>query len=367
MIGTQTDSNSRIILFTSPIGLGHATRDIAIAEKLIELGQGKEDIHFVTGKHAFELISNRGYFASDLYKPEGFSIRSGELHHAFKWLLKYFWYYRKCKSIAAKVVKVHNSEYNYGNLIVSDEDFASISVAEKINHKRILITDITETHFANGKLASMVEKKMNRSMQKMMIKCNYVIIPDYGLDIDNIVHVGPIVREVSTNRTILRKKFGFNKQTIVVSASGTNAGRYLIEKTIEAYQKLKKKLDVDLLIITGPSIKLKPYCNEGIRSLGFVDNLHEYIFASDLIVSLAGRSTMDESIVYGVPGIFIPIKNHFEQENGAKRFGYKFDDIFRLEHLIEDNLSSSNSIGSANLAANIKGAERAARLILKTL
>ena len=367
MIGTQTDSNSGIIFFTSPIGLGHATRDIAIAEKLIELGKGKEDIHFVTGKHAFELISNRGYFASDLYKPKGFSIRSGELHHAFKWLLKYFWYYRKCQSIAAKIVKVHNSEYSHGNLIVSDEDFASIAVAEKINHKRILITDITETHFANGKLASMVEKKMNRSIQKMMIKCNYVIIPDYGLDIDNIVHVGPIVREVSTNRIILRKEFGFNKQTIVVSAGGTNAGRYLIEKAIEAYNKLKKKFDADLLIITGPSIKLKPYCNEGIRSLGFVDNLHEYIFASDLIVSLAGRSTMDESIVYGVPGIFIPIKNHFEQEKGAKRFGYKFDDIFRLEDLIEDKLSSSNRIGSANLAANIKGAERAAKLILKTL
>ena len=63
MIGTQADSNSKVILFTSPIGLGHATRDIAIAEKLIELGKGKEDIHFVTGKHAFELISNRGYFA----------------------------------------------------------------------------------------------------------------------------------------------------------------------------------------------------------------------------------------------------------------------------------------------------------------
>jgi UDP-N-acetylglucosamine--N-acetylmuramyl-(pentapeptide) pyrophosphoryl-undecaprenol N-acetylglucosamine transferase len=48
MIGTQTESNPRIIFFTSPIGLGHATRDIAIAEKLIELGKGKEDIHFVT-------------------------------------------------------------------------------------------------------------------------------------------------------------------------------------------------------------------------------------------------------------------------------------------------------------------------------
>ena len=30
----SANSNAGIIFFTSPIGLGHATRDIAIAEKL---------------------------------------------------------------------------------------------------------------------------------------------------------------------------------------------------------------------------------------------------------------------------------------------------------------------------------------------
>src|ERR671910_1790898 len=65
-----TGSNTRIFFFTSPIGLGHATRDIAIAEKLVKLGKGKENIRFITGKHAFKLISNRSYFVSDLYKPK---------------------------------------------------------------------------------------------------------------------------------------------------------------------------------------------------------------------------------------------------------------------------------------------------------
>ena len=40
----------------------------------------------------------------------------------------------------------------------------------------------------------------------------------------------------------------------------------------------------------------------------------------DLVVSLAGRSTIDESRVYGTPGIFIPIKDHFEQEQNAKNW-----------------------------------------------
>ena len=58
--------------------------------------------------------------------------------------------------------------------------------------------------------------------------------------------------------------------------------------------------------------------------LGFVTNLNEYIYACDLVISLAGRSTMDESIVYNTPGIFIPLKNHFEQEEGARRLGFEF-------------------------------------------
>jgi UDP-N-acetylglucosamine--N-acetylmuramyl-(pentapeptide) pyrophosphoryl-undecaprenol N-acetylglucosamine transferase len=362
----STNSNARIIFFTSPIGLGHASRDIAVAEKLYKLGKGKENIHFVTGQHAYELISSRGYLAYDLYEPEKFSIQSGELRHPFKWLLKYFWYYRKCKGIAKEILESHENK-SRSDLIVSDEDFASIVMAEKIGYKRILITDITETHFVNGKFASMIEKMMNKSMQKMINKCDYVIIPDFGVDLGNVIHVGPIVRDVSADRKTLRNGFGFNKQTVLVSVGGTDAGQYLIEKTIEAYKKLRKKFDIDLLIVPGPSINLTGYRNEGIRILGFVNNLHEYIYASDLIISLAGRSTMDESMAYGIPGIFIPIKNHFEQEEGAKRFGYKHDDIFRLEYLIEDNLRASNSIGRTKLQANATGAERAAKLILETL
>ena len=58
---------------------------------------------------------------------------------------------------------------------------------------------------------------------------------------------------------------------------------------------------------------------DNVKNLGFVDNLHELIFAADLIISLAGKSTIDEANAYGTPGIFIPIKGHFEQEDNARR------------------------------------------------
>jgi UDP-N-acetylglucosamine--N-acetylmuramyl-(pentapeptide) pyrophosphoryl-undecaprenol N-acetylglucosamine transferase len=362
----STNSDAEIIFFTSPIGLGHATRDIAIVEKLCEFGKAKDNIHFVTGQQAYELISNRGFLASDMYKPSKFSIKSGELHDQFRWLLRYFWYYRKCKRIAKRIVNSYDNEHS-SNLIVSDEDFASIAVAEKNGRKRILITDLTETHFVTSKFASFIEKKMNRSMQRLMKNCNHVIIPDFGVDVDNVVFVGPIVRDINLDRDTLRKGFGFTKHTILVSVGGTDAGRHLIEKTIEAHRILKKKFDLDLLVVSGPSINMTGYQNEDIRILRFVENLHEYIYASDLVISLAGRSTMDESKVYGIPGIFIPIKNHFEQEEGAKRLGYKYDDIFRLRDLIEDKLGTSNRIVRTNFQKNANGAEKAARLILETL
>ena len=43
--------------------------------------------------------------------------------------------------------------------------------------------------------------------------------------------------------------------------------------------------------------------------------------------------------MYGTPGIFIPIKDHFEQEDNAKEMGFNFEDIFNLENLIREKLN----------------------------
>jgi UDP-N-acetylglucosamine--N-acetylmuramyl-(pentapeptide) pyrophosphoryl-undecaprenol N-acetylglucosamine transferase len=338
------------LFFTSPIGLGHASRDIAIAEKLKPVNN---EILFVSGAWAFNLISNNGYSAFNLYKPINFYIHSGELKKSFIWLVKYLLYYKKCKMAAEEFLIKHNG------LIVSDEDFASIAIGEKMDRKRILITDITETHFT-GQIVSIVERRMNKIMQRMIERCAHVIIPDYGDDKDNLAHVGPIVREVTDDRNTLRKKFGFNKKTIILSSGGTDAGTFLIKRSLEAYRKLKNKMDIDLILVAGPLEKLT--YSPDFHNVGLIDNLHEYIYASDLVISLAGRSTMDESIAYGIPGIFIPIKNHFEQEQGAKRLGYKHEDIFRMETLIEEKLNSQNK-----MIPYINGSEKAAKLILQSL
>jgi UDP-N-acetylglucosamine--N-acetylmuramyl-(pentapeptide) pyrophosphoryl-undecaprenol N-acetylglucosamine transferase len=356
-----------ILFFTSPIGLGHATRDIAICEKLRSLTNDK--ILFVTGQAAYTIISNKGYVAYNVYTPKNLQVNySMHLQSMIKWLIQYVSYYKRCKIIAQQFIE-KNSEYNL--LIVSDEDFASITVGKNRNRKRVLITDILKTHFLKG-LPSIIEYGMNRSLEHMIRDCDHVIIPDYGNDIDNKSYIGPIVRELTTtDRGALRKNFKMYKPTILLTIGGTSSGKYLIEMTIKAFRKLKMKLDIDLLIASGPSVDVqdKFLCTSDIGSiinLGFVNNLHEYIYASDLVVSLAGRSTIDESVVYKTPGIFIPIKNHFEQEENARRMGYNYDDIFRLESLMEEKFDNMDVTTSNKTIPNV-GSEKAAKIILETL
>jgi UDP-N-acetylglucosamine--N-acetylmuramyl-(pentapeptide) pyrophosphoryl-undecaprenol N-acetylglucosamine transferase len=356
-----------ILFFTSPIGLGHATRDIAICEKLRSLTNDK--ILFVTGQAAYTIISNNGYIAHNVYAPNDFQVNyTMHLQSMIKWLIQYVSYYKRCKIVAQQFIE-KNSEDNL--LIVSDEDFASIAVGKNRNKKRVLITDILKTHFLKG-LPSIIEYSMNRSLEHMISSCDNVIIPDYGNDIDNKSYIGPIVRElVTTDRCVLRKKFKMYKPTILLTIGGTSSGKYLIEMTIKAFKRLRKKLDIKLLIASGPLVDVqdKFLCTSDIDSvinIGFVNNLHEYIYASDLVVSLAGRSTIDETITYKTPGIFIPIKNHFEQEENARRMGYNYEDIFRLESLMEEKLDNIGVITS-NKTISTVGSEKAAKIILETL
>jgi UDP-N-acetylglucosamine--N-acetylmuramyl-(pentapeptide) pyrophosphoryl-undecaprenol N-acetylglucosamine transferase len=339
-----------MFFFTSPIGLGHATRDIAIINNL----KLKMDIkiNFITGSTAYAFLTNSGFKTFNLYDPPQFKVEFSKVNYSFLWLLKYLSYYKRCKEIAKKIIDENSSE-----IIISDEDFASISIAQEKEIKRILVTDIINTSFTKG-ITSIIEKKLNKKLCKLINQCDYVIIPDYGDDTENFRYVGPIVREIHESRETLRTRFNFTKKTIVTTIGGTEAGKYLIEKVIESFKRLKTRLDIDLVIVAGPTLQLNPSID--FKLLGYVHNLHEYIYASDLVISLAGRSTMDESIVYNVPGIFIPLKNHFEQEECAKRLGFKYQDIFRLDKLIEEKLSTNHNIGKNNVK---NGAKTAAEII----
>ena len=332
---------TEILFFSSPIGLGHATRDLAIINQL-----KIRSCKVFSGSSAIEFFHQNNIQAQDVYSPPKFDVINGKLEKSLKWLWSYYRYYKRCKEISSKIISNEKPR-----VIISDEDFASIAIAQERKIPNIIITDILETKFISG-FGGVVEKKMNKTMHEMLDKANRVIIPELGENQNNIIRTGPIVRKIQKNRDELRDILDFKKKTIVLCVGGTDAGIFLINQTIEAIKKIQ--IDVDLVLVSGPKINKK--FSDDVRNLGFVSNLHEIIFAADLVISLAGKSTIDESIVYGTPGIFIPIKGHFEQEDNAKEIGFNFEDIFNLENLIEEKLNKNRNEQQQN-GVNLAGME----------
>jgi UDP-N-acetylglucosamine--N-acetylmuramyl-(pentapeptide) pyrophosphoryl-undecaprenol N-acetylglucosamine transferase len=341
----KIQSNFNIIVidvefFSSPIGLGHVTRDIAVVDYFENIS-----INFVTGDGAAKILKNLDFNVKDVYTPPQFIVENGSLKNSAKWLWRYYQYYKDCKKISTKIIESDNPK-----LIVSDEDFAALTVAQNKKISTVLITDILETRFTKG-ISSLIEKKMNKSMQEIIKNCDVVILPEVGPDEDNIRRVGPVVRQTKFSRDELREQFSFVKKTIVVAVGGTDSGAFLIEKVLEIQPKLK---EYEFVLVSGPSMTKK---FEKIRNLGFVNNLHEVIYAADVLVSLAGKSTIDEAKEYGTPAIFIPINGHFEQEDNAKDEGFVFEDINRLEELILEKLGEKRNPIKKN------GAQTAAKII----
>lgn len=331
-----------IDIFSSPIGLGHVTRDIAVVDEFHNMNS-----KFITGAGASKILEKLKMKVENVYNPPEFNVESGKLKNSAKWLWRYYQYYKECKEISKKIIDEDKPE-----LIISDEDFASLSVAQQNKITNVLITDILETKFTSG-FSSIIEKKMNKSMKSMIEKSDLVIIPENGDNDGNIIRTGPIVRQTKFSREQLREKFFFDKKTVLIAIGGTSAGEFLIDRAIKEIGKINQ--DIEVCVVAGPALEKK---FENIKNLGFVENLHEYIFASDVLISLAGKSTIDEAKCYGTPSIFIPIKDHFEQEDNAKQEGFVFEDVNRLNELIleklEDKRNARKTDGAKIAASNIE-------------
>ena len=118
--------------FSSPIGLGHVTRDIAIEDNFQNI-----TTNFVTGSGAAKILKKLEMQVHDVYHPPSFIVENGTLKSPAKWLWNYYQYYKDCKNISRDIL-----EKDRPNAVISDEDFASLTVAQEMKIPTILVTDI---------------------------------------------------------------------------------------------------------------------------------------------------------------------------------------------------------------------------------
>ncbi len=76
---------TKILFFCSPIGLGHATRDLAIINQL-----DIESFEVYSGSSAIEFFLMNNVQANDVYSPPEFEVENGKLEKSMKWLWSYY-------------------------------------------------------------------------------------------------------------------------------------------------------------------------------------------------------------------------------------------------------------------------------------
>jgi UDP-N-acetylglucosamine--N-acetylmuramyl-(pentapeptide) pyrophosphoryl-undecaprenol N-acetylglucosamine transferase len=100
---------------------------------------------------------------------------------------------------------------------------------------------------------------------------------------------------------------------------------------------------------------------ERILDIGVERDGQNLVASADLVVSTAGKSTIDEAGAWGTPIIAIPIRNHSEQMRNASALGFSPEDLERLPELI------NSMIGRRQKGLVAEGAPRAAALITSLL
>ncbi|MDG6903011.1 MAG: hypothetical protein JRM80_13785, partial [Nitrososphaerota archaeon] len=170
-------------------------------------------------------------------------------------------------------------------------------------------------------------------------------------------HVGPIVRPTTMTSEETRRKYGIpGGPFILFSASGSGAGMELALRLAGVRDEAAP--GVPLVISGNRGDKVS---GSGVYDLGVLPDNQNLVACADLVVSTAGKSTIDEASAAGTPMIAIPIRHHAEQERNALALGYRSDDGRRLAELVREKL------GKREKAQAYSGEKRAAELLTSLL
>jgi pimeloyl-ACP methyl ester carboxylesterase/UDP:flavonoid glycosyltransferase YjiC (YdhE family) len=179
------------------------------------------------------------------------------------------------------------------------------------------------------------------------------------------------------DRIALRRQLGYHPDTtlIVASVGGSAVGIHLLRRIASAFALLRESMpDAELLMVCGPRIDPSEFAGQpGVKATGYVHNLYMTLACCDLAVVQGGLSTTMELVANRRPFIYLPLRNHFEQNfhvaHRLRRHGappptdYDEATPARLASQMRERLHSKVDY----LPVEAGGAERAASLIAPLL
>ena len=397
----------RALYISSPIGLGHARRDVAIADELRVLHPDLA-IDWLAQDPVTRVLEAKGetiHPASRLMANESAHIEEESGEHD----LAVFQALREMDEILLSNFMLVDEVIEAGqyDVVIGDEAWeVDYHLHENPNLKKTAYAWMTDfvgyvPMPSGGEREAFVTADYNAEMihqiaryQRIRDKAIFVgnpqdIIPGtFGPDL-------PVIREWTEDnydfagyvtgfdpaslgdRGELRAELGYHEdeQVCIVSVGGSGVGGHLLRRIVEAYPEVKRAVsDLRLIVVTGPRLDPMSFPEvEGVEYRSYVDRLYRHLAVCDLAIVQGGLTTTMELTASKVPFIYVPLKNHFEQNFHVKarldrhRAGrmMAYDDIEpdMLAEAIAEELGSEVDY----LDVETDGAARAAAMIAELI
>jgi pimeloyl-ACP methyl ester carboxylesterase/predicted glycosyltransferase len=336
----------RALYVSSPIGLGHAWRDVAIADELRRQVPGLE-IHWLAQEPVTTVLRARNESIHPLSaelasEAEHIDREAGEHDlHAFQAL-------RRMDEIFCANFMVFND-------LVRAEDF-DVWIADEgweIDHFLHENPELKTAPYAwltdfvgylpmpaGGEREAFLTADYNAEMIEHVER--YPSIRDVAIYVgepDDLVprtfgdglpeirdwterhyrfagYVPGFDPQTIRDRAALRHDLGYGDEPLcIVSVGGSGVGEALLTRVVDALPLARERIPgLRTIVVTGPRIDPARYASaEGVEAHGYVHELYRHLAAADVAVVQGGLTTTMELVAAQRPFVTVPLASHFEQ------------------------------------------------------
>ena len=393
----------RALYVSSPIGLGHAQRDAAIADELRSLHPDLE-IDWLAQHPVTKVLEARGeriHPASAQLANESQHIESESAEHD----LHCFQAIRRMDEILlANFMVFHDlvREHDY-DLWIGDEawelDYYLHENPEQKSAAYVWLTDFVgwlpmedggdhESFLTADYNAEMIEHiaRFPRVRDRAVFVGNAddIVPEDFGPNLPPIrewteehYDFAGYVTGFDPDRLGDRGALGYrdDERVCIVTVGGSGVGAHLLRRVIDAFPEAKERVpDLRMVVVAGPRIDPESLPrHDGLEVRAYVHDLYRHLAACDLAIVQGGLTTAMELTASGRPFLYFPLRHHFEQNFHVRH---------RLERYGAGRRMDFDSDGPGEIAAAIAeeigrevnyrpvetdGAARAAALIAELL
>jgi pimeloyl-ACP methyl ester carboxylesterase/predicted glycosyltransferase len=337
----------RALYLSSPIGLGHALRDVAISGELRALHPDLE-VDWLTQHPVTALLEAKGervHPASAHLANESSHIESESAEHD----LHCFQAYRRMDEIlCANFMVLHDVlEAEHYDLVVGDEawdlDYYWHNNPEVKSAAYVWLTDFVgflplpdggpEDAFLtadyNAEKIELIERYPRIRDRAIFVGNRDDIVPErFGEGL-------PVIREWTEahfdfagyvtgfdpqqlDREAIRAELGWDddEQVCVVAVGGSGVGVHLLRRLVAAQAESARLVPgLRMVVVTGPRIDPASFPERpGLEAVGYVPDLYRHFAACDLAVVQGGLTTCMELTANRRPFLYVPLRHHFEQQ-----------------------------------------------------